>query len=50
MHEDDGKAFELEMSWICEESGGVHTRIPAELLAEAERSAKAALEDSDMED
>lgn len=50
VHDEDGKPFEIEVSWICDESNKEHQRIPAELLAEAERSAKAALADSDMED
>eukprot|EP00898_Chlorokybus_atmophyticus_P004714 jgi/Chlat1/5243/Chrsp33S05087 len=43
------KAFELELSWICDESGREHKRVPAELAAEAERLAKASMED-DMAD
>eukprot|EP00243_Klebsormidium_subtile_P004541 TRINITY_DN18580_c0_g1_i1.p1 TRINITY_DN18580_c0_g1~~TRINITY_DN18580_c0_g1_i1.p1 ORF type:complete len:250 (+),score=56.12 TRINITY_DN18580_c0_g1_i1:255-1004(+) len=43
------KAFELELSWICEESGREHKRVPADVLAEAERLAKAAQEE-DMDD
>lgn len=27
MHEEDGKPFELEMSWICEDSGRKHQRV-----------------------
>lgn len=50
VHEEDGKPFELEISWICEESGRLHQRVPADVAADAERHAKAALEDSDMED
>jgi 20S proteasome subunit alpha 7 len=49
VHEEE-KPFELEMSWICEESGFEFKRVPAELLEEADRAAKAALDDSDMED
>jgi len=45
------KAFELEMSWVCKDSGHVHQLVPAELVAEAETAAKAALEeDSDDDD
>ncbi|KAI9329239.1 nucleophile aminohydrolase [Zopfochytrium polystomum] len=43
------KDFELEMSWICEESGGKHQFVPKDLLDEAEAEAKAALM-SDMEE
>ncbi|GBF90613.1 proteasome subunit alpha type-3 [Raphidocelis subcapitata] len=50
VHEEDGKPFEIEMSWICDDSGRVHQRVPAEVLAEAEAAAKAAMEESDMED
>ncbi|KAG2447514.1 hypothetical protein HYH02_007438 [Chlamydomonas schloesseri] len=50
VRDDDGKKFELDVSWVCDESGKVHQRVPDELLAEAERQAKAALEDSDMDD
>lgn len=27
VHEEDGKPFELEMSWICEESGRKHQKV-----------------------
>lgn len=50
VHEEDGKPFELEMSWICEESGWKHARVPADVQADAEAQAKAAQEESDMED
>lgn len=43
------KEFELEMSWICEESKYEHTEVPKDILAEAEKAAKAAL-DEDMQD
>lgn len=46
------KNFELEMSWVCEASNGMHVRVSKELLAEAEAFGKAALEqessDEDM--
>jgi hypothetical protein len=45
---DEEKPFELEMSWICEESGREFQKVPAEIVAEAEQQAKAALADSDM--
>lgn len=50
MHDEDGKPFELELSWICEETGKEHKRIPQELVAEVEREARAALEESDMDE
>jgi len=43
------KAFELELGWICDESNKKFARVPADLVAEAEAAAKAALED-DMDD
>jgi len=49
VHEEE-KPFELEMGWICEESGMEFQKVPADLLAEADSAAKAALDDSDMED
>ena len=27
VHEEDGKPFELEMTWICEESNRVHQKV-----------------------
>lgn len=47
------KNFELEMSWVCEESGGKHEKVPEHLFLDAEKKAKAAMEDdsdSDTED
>lgn len=45
------KLFEMELSWVCEESGGRHEFVPDALYKEAERYAKAALEeDSSDED
>ncbi|KDQ64727.1 hypothetical protein JAAARDRAFT_202025 [Jaapia argillacea MUCL 33604] len=45
VHEDSKeKEFELEMSWIGNESKGVFVPVPEDLLAEAERKAKEALE------
>jgi len=43
------KDFELEMSWICEESGWTHQLIQKELLKETDRAAKEAVEAA-MED
>lgn len=46
MHDDNkDKDFELEMTWICEASGWKHAPVPGDVLAEAERKAKAALEE-----
>lgn len=47
------KNFELELSWVGEITGGVHQRVPVNILQEAERTAKQALQedsDSDNED
>lgn len=47
------KNFELELSWICAESGGIHEKVPDSVFAEAEKAAKQAMEadsDSDTED
>ena len=50
VHDDvKDKEFELELSWVCEESGWVHKQVPKDLLKAAEEAAKAALEE-DMED
>eukprot|EP01117_Protostelium_nocturnum_P007654 TRINITY_DN2745_c0_g1_i1.p1 TRINITY_DN2745_c0_g1~~TRINITY_DN2745_c0_g1_i1.p1 ORF type:complete len:251 (-),score=69.24 TRINITY_DN2745_c0_g1_i1:23-775(-) len=50
LHDDvKDKDFELEMSWICPESGHQHQAVPESLLAEAEEAAKASLVE-DMED
>jgi len=46
VHDDSKeKEFELEMSWIGDETNGLHVPVPKDLLAEAEQKAKAALED-----
>ncbi|KAJ3405260.1 hypothetical protein HDU80_001650 [Chytriomyces hyalinus] len=37
------KDVELELSWVCEESGGKHQFVPKEIAEEAEAAAKAAL-------
>lgn len=47
VHEEE-KPFEIELSWICEESSNEFQRVPSDVVAEADRLAKAALEDSDM--
>ncbi|PSR71802.1 hypothetical protein PHLCEN_2v12303 [Hermanssonia centrifuga] len=41
------KDFELEMSWIGDETNGLHLPVPKELHAEAEEKAKSALETFD---
>lgn len=46
VHEDgEAKQFELEMSWIGDETNGVHLPVPDDLLKEAEDKAKAGLQD-----
>ncbi|WWC85512.1 uncharacterized protein L201_000376 [Kwoniella dendrophila CBS 6074] len=51
VHDDNkDKEFELELTWICEESGNKHALVPEELLKSAEEKAKAALEEGMEED
>lgn len=47
VHDEKEKAFELEISWVCDESGKKHTLVPADLKAAAEAVAKAAKEEED---
>ena len=53
-HEDSkDKDFELEMSWVSSSSGptkGKHEQVPKEVLAEAERLAKKAIEGDDEDE
>jgi len=47
------KMFELELSWVSKDTKGKHQRVPQAVLEEAEKFAKAAMEDdsdSDEED
>lgn len=48
-HDEDGKPFDIEMSWICDESKRQHERVPPAIASAAIAAAKAALEDSDMD-
>lgn len=54
MHDElKDKAFELELSWVGEVTGGKHEAVPKELFQEAERFANSSLQDesdSDTED
>ncbi|KAI8925231.1 nucleophile aminohydrolase [Entophlyctis helioformis] len=51
VHDDaKDKEFELELTWICQESGGKHQVVPAAIAEEAERLAKAALSNEMDED
>ncbi|XP_020241832.1 proteasome subunit alpha type-3-like [Asparagus officinalis] len=43
------KAFELELSWVCDESNRQHQKVPDALLEEAKAAAKAALEEMDAD-
>jgi 20S proteasome subunit alpha 7 len=45
---DDEKPFELEMAWICEASGRKFQQIPQDVIADAEKKAKEAIEAADM--
>jgi len=48
VHDDvKDKEFELELSWVCEESGWTHKQVPTELLKQAEDAAKLAMEEDD---
>ncbi|KAF8979746.1 hypothetical protein CPC16_012186 [Podila verticillata] len=50
VHDDaKDKEFELELSWVCEESKGLHQFVPKDIAAEAEQLAKDALTE-DMDD
>ena len=44
------KPFELELSWICDESNKKHVFIPNDLLNEAIDAGKKAAEDDDSDD
>lgn len=43
------KAFELEMSWVCDESDRQHQKVPEYLLDEAKTAARVALEEMDAD-
>jgi 20S proteasome subunit alpha 7 len=43
-HDEKDKTFELEMSWVCAESGWQHQRVPKDVAEEAQKQALAALE------
>lgn len=45
------KRFELELSWVCEDSNGLHQAVPKDIAREAEDLAKKSMEeDSDSDD
>ncbi|XBH93215.1 hypothetical protein VPH35_084188 [Triticum aestivum] len=43
------KSFELELSWVCEESNRQHEKVPSDLLEQAKAAAQAALEEMDAD-
>eukprot|EP00616_Rhizochromulina_sp_CCMP1243_P003727 CAMPEP_0118962048 /NCGR_PEP_ID=MMETSP1173-20130426/525_1 /TAXON_ID=1034831 /ORGANISM="Rhizochromulina marina cf, Strain CCMP1243" /LENGTH=262 /DNA_ID=CAMNT_0006910267 /DNA_START=29 /DNA_END=817 /DNA_ORIENTATION=+ len=43
------KPFELELSWLCEESGWEHKHVPTELKVAVEEAAKSEIEEAEME-
>lgn len=49
-HDEKDKAFETELTWLCEESGWSVARVPHALQAEAVAAAKAAMDAAGMED
>ncbi|KAG9002873.1 hypothetical protein FRB90_011298 [Tulasnella sp. 427] len=50
VHDDSkDKEFELELSWVGEETGGLHLPVPHDLWVDADKKGKEAL-DEDMED
>lgn len=50
LHDEVRHPFELEMSWLCEESSWQHQLVPDNLRDEANAWAKQAIEDEDMAD
>jgi len=44
---DENKEFELEINWVCEQSGYEHEIVPKNLVDEAEKRAKEVLEEED---
>lgn len=44
------KPFELEMSWLCKESGWKHVGVPKEIIKEATEWAKKEIEEADEEE
>ncbi|KAJ2807556.1 putative proteasome subunit alpha type-7 [Coemansia helicoidea] len=44
------KLFELELSWICAESGMLHAHVPQDVLAEAIQFAERSLDEDDGDD
>lgn len=51
VHDDvKDKEFELELSWICDESNNIHQYVPEDLAREAEEAAKASTDEDEEED
>merc|ERR1711988_1120979 len=51
VHDDvKDKEFELELAWLCDETGGKHQLVPKEMRDEISARAKAALEEEDEEE
>lgn len=49
-HDEKDKAFELELSWVCAQSGWMHAKVPPDVAHQAEEQAKAAIAAAAMED
>ena len=47
VHDEESKPFEIEMTWICDESGKEHQKVPKEILDAAIATAKQAAMDLD---
>ncbi|BAF17818.2 Os05g0490800, partial [Oryza sativa Japonica Group] len=43
------KDFELELSWVCDESKRQHEKVPDDLVEQAKAAAQAALEEMDAD-
>jgi len=51
LHDDvKDKEFELELSWVCDESNRKHVMVPADIRAEAIRAGKEAKERAEMDE
>merc|ERR1711967_67403 len=51
VHDDvKDKEFELELSWLCDETNGTHQMVPKEMRDEISKRAKDALEEEDEEE
>lgn len=50
MHDEvKDKLFKMEMSWVCEESNGVHQLVPAEIYSKAYAAGMEAKHDDDSD-